>query len=141
MVYKRLQVSLPIWMSDFFDVIVDAYSVKEPDLVRVILCIGLIRAVEARFPEFRSVFADRDRDYFFQNFEKGSREERARLFEEHNYEAQRAIKFLLDARSLPSEPFAEKKTFIIICTFHSFQHLSNSVYSNKSRFRLCFYYS
>jgi len=109
MMYKRLQVSLPFWMSDFFDAVVEKYNVKAPDLVRVTLCIGIIKSVEARYPEFRSVFADRDRDYFFQHFERGSKKERERLFEEHNYEAQRAIKFLREVGSLPNESFAGNK--------------------------------
>ena len=109
MMYKKLQVSLPFWMSDFLDTVVEKYNVKAPDLVRVTLCIGIIKAVEARYPEFRSVFADKDRDYFFQHFERGSKKERTRLFEEHNYEAQRAIKFLREVGSLPSESFAGNK--------------------------------
>lgn len=104
MMYKRLQVSLPFWMSDFLDTVVENYSVKAPDLVRVTLCIGIIRAVEARYPEFRSVFVEKDKNYFFQNFENGSEEDRARLFEEHNYEAQRAIKFLQEAGPPPRGP-------------------------------------
>ena len=109
MMYKRLQVSLPIWMSDFLDTVVEKYNVKPPDLVRVTLCTGIIKAVEARHPEFRSAFADRDRDYFIQHFERGCEEERARLFEAHNYEAQRAIKFLQEVGSLPSEFITAKK--------------------------------
>ena len=109
MMYKRLQVSLPIWMSDFFDSVVEKYYVKNPDLVRLILCVGIIKAVEARYPEFRSVFADRDTDYFIQHFERGSKKERARLFEEHNYEAQRAIRFLQEVGSLFSESSTDKK--------------------------------
>jgi len=109
MMYTRLQVSLPIWMSDFFNAVVEKYDVKNPDLVRLILCIGIIRAVEARYPEFRSVFADRAQDYFFQNFEEGETKERARLFEEHNYETQRAIKFLQEVGSLPGDKFKRNK--------------------------------
>ena len=109
MMYKKLQVSLPIWMSDFLDTVVEKFNVKNPDLVRLILCVGIIKAVEARYPEFRSVFADRDRDYFFKHFEEGGANERARLFEEHNYEAQRAIKFLQGLGSLPSDSFKRKK--------------------------------
>lgn len=108
MMYKRLQVSLPIWMSDFLDAVVEKYDVKNPDLVRLILCVGIIKAVEARYPEFRSVFADRDRDYFFQHFEEGGANERARLFDEHNYEAQRAIKYLQEVEALPGDPFKRK---------------------------------
>ena len=109
MMYKRLQVSLPIWMSDFLDTVVENYKVKAPDLVRVTLCVGIIKAVEVRYPEFKSVFAERDKDYFFQYFERGNDEERARLFEEHNYEAQRAIKFLQEVGALPSVSYTAKK--------------------------------
>jgi len=110
MMYKRLQVSLPIWMSDFLDAVVEKYDVKNPDLVRLILCVGIIKAVEARYPEFKSIFFEKDGDYFMQNFERGSDEDRARYMDEHNYEAQRAIRFLSEKGVLPSGHDSAKKS-------------------------------
>ena len=88
---KRYQVILPMWLSDFIDALTEQSEITASEIARGLMCIGVMTAVMGRWPDFPIVFRDQPPEYFIQNFELADKEARQRFWDQHDFEAQKAL--------------------------------------------------
>ena len=110
---KRYQITLPFWLSDFLDDLIEKSGTSASEMTRGLMCIGVMTAVMARWPEFPVSFAQQPPEYFVKNFELADKESRQRFWAQHEFEAQKALEYYTEhieeliaqvKNTLPQEP-------------------------------------
>jgi hypothetical protein len=90
---KRYQISLPFWLSDYLEELVESSGVTASEMSKILICMGIMVGVSARWPEYPIEFKELPPEYFIKNFELADKKIRKRFWASHEFEAQKALEY------------------------------------------------
>jgi hypothetical protein len=100
---KRYQVTMPLWMADYFDDISTYYNQHFSDIIRLFLCSGIIKSVEVQFPEYVSPYQAEGEVKTIEDFSRADKTNKERIQERVLFETQRAIEYRRERKPLKAK--------------------------------------
>ena len=100
---KRYQVTMPLWMADYFEEIGTCYNQHFSDIIRLFLCSGIIKSIEAQFPEYKLPYYEEGEAETIEDFARADKLNKERIQEMVLFETQRAIEYRRERKPLKAK--------------------------------------
>jgi antitoxin component YwqK of YwqJK toxin-antitoxin module len=100
---KRYQVTMPLWMADYFEEISTYYNQHFSDMIRLFLCSGIIKSIEVQFPEYKLSYYAEGEVKTIEDFGRADKLNKERIQEMVLFETQRAIEYRRERKPLRAE--------------------------------------
>ena len=107
---KRYQVLLSSWQENYANMVSSKYGVSASETIRVFYCLGIIKAVESRYPKFKSSLTAKNITSISQSFDN-SQDDEAQLHDLIStiyYEARKAAEYAKNQEELKKQPKSSK---------------------------------
>lgn len=100
---KRFQVTMPLWMADYFEDICMYYNQNFSDIIRLFLCWGIIKSIEGQFPEYKLHYYEKGELQIIKEFTRVDKTNKERITEKILFEAQSAIEYRREHKPLKTK--------------------------------------
>lgn len=100
---KRYQVTMPLWMADYFEDISLYYNQNFSDIIRLFLCSGIIKSVEVHFPEYKSPYHAEGETKTIEDFSHADKTNKERMTERILFETRGAIEYRRERKPLKAK--------------------------------------
>ena len=97
---KRYQVTMPLWMADYFEDISTYYNQQFSDIIRLFLCTGIIKTIEVQFPEYKVPYYEKGELQIIEEFGRADKTNKERITERMLFETQMAIEYRRERKPL-----------------------------------------